>query len=107
MRITKIEIKDFRAFYGTLEIDLHKAGKNLLVYGENGSGKSSLYLGLKLLLESSEIASTGEDTSTGFEKIRTSSSRMMATSSSISGQIQGQMSISTNGREPLKKRKTN
>ena len=68
MRITQIEIKDFRAFYGTLEIDLHKAGKNLLVYGENGSGKSSLYLGLKLLLESSEIASTGEDTSTGFEK---------------------------------------
>ena len=57
MRITKIEIKDFRAFYGTLEIDLHKAGKNLLVYGENGSGKSSLYLALKLFLESSEDSS--------------------------------------------------
>lgn len=43
MRITKIEINNFRAFYGTYQIDLHKAGKNLLVYGENGSGKTSLY----------------------------------------------------------------
>ena len=58
MRVTKIEIKNFRAFYGTLEIDLHKAGKNLLVYGENGSGKSSLYLALKSFLESSEDAAT-------------------------------------------------
>ena len=31
-----------------------KAGKNLLIYGENGSGKSSLYLALKSFLESSE-----------------------------------------------------
>ena len=68
MRVTKIEIKNFRAFYGGHQLDLDKTGKNLLVYGENGSGKSTLYLGLKLLLESSEIASTGEDASTGFEK---------------------------------------
>lgn len=54
MRITKIEIKNFRAFYGTCQIDLHKAGKNLLVYGENGSGKTSLYQALKRFLESSE-----------------------------------------------------
>ncbi|MBI1876715.1 MAG: AAA family ATPase, partial [Chloroflexi bacterium] len=52
MRITAIEIKNFRAFYGTYQIDLHHAGHNLLVYGENGSGKSSLFLGLKLFLES-------------------------------------------------------
>ena len=38
----------------TYEIDLHKAGKSLLVYGENGSGKTSLYLALKRFLESSE-----------------------------------------------------
>ena len=57
MRITKIKTKNFRAFRGTLEIDLHKAGNNLLVYGENGSGKSSLYLALKSFLESSEDAS--------------------------------------------------
>ena len=52
MRITEIEIKNFRAFYGSYRIDLHKAGKNLLVYGENGSGKSSLYMALNLFLES-------------------------------------------------------
>ena len=52
MRITEIEIKNFRAFYGSYQIDLHNAGKNLLIYGENGSGKSSLYLALKLFLES-------------------------------------------------------
>ena len=55
MKITEIEIKNFRAFYGTYQINLHNAGKNLLVYGENGSGKSSLYLALKLFLESSEV----------------------------------------------------
>jgi energy-coupling factor transporter ATP-binding protein EcfA2 len=59
MRITEIEIKNFRAFYDTYKIDLaslnnqpYRAGYNLLVYGENGSGKSSLFLGLKLFLES-------------------------------------------------------
>ncbi len=52
MRITEIEIKNFRAFYGSYQINLHKSGKNLLIYGENGSGKSSLYLALKLFLES-------------------------------------------------------
>ena len=46
MRLTKIEIKDFRAFPGpgTYAFDLR--GKNLLVYGENGSGKSSLFRAL-------------------------------------------------------------
>ena len=52
MRITNIDIKNFRAFRGTYHIDLSKSGKNLLVYGENGSGKSSLYLALKFFLES-------------------------------------------------------
>ena len=61
MRITEIEIKNFKAFYGTYRIDLRKSGKNLLVYGENGSGKSSLYFALKLFLES------GEDPSHRFE----------------------------------------
>ena len=57
MRITEIEIKNFKAFYGTYRIDLRKTGKNLLVYGENGSGKSSLYFALKRFLESSGNAS--------------------------------------------------
>ena len=61
MRITEIEIKNFKAFYGTYQINLHGAGKNLLVYGENGSGKSSLYFALKLFLES------GDDSSHRFE----------------------------------------
>ena len=54
VKITKIEIKNFRAFYGTYQIDLHKAGKNLLIYGENGSGKTSLYKALELFFNSSE-----------------------------------------------------
>ena len=54
MRIAEIEIKNFKAFYGPYRIDLRKSGKNLLVYGENGSGKSSLYFALKLFLESGD-----------------------------------------------------
>ena len=54
MRITEIETKNFKAFYGTYRIDLRKSGTNLLIYGENGTGKSSLYFALKLFLESSD-----------------------------------------------------
>ena len=61
MRITEIEIKNFRAFYGSYRINLNKAGKNLLIYGENGSGKSSLYQALQLFLESTVIDHQFED----------------------------------------------
>ena len=60
MRITKIEIKNFKAFHGPDVIDLNgpielsEKGQNLLLYGENGSGKTSLYEALKYFLESSE-----------------------------------------------------
>jgi energy-coupling factor transporter ATP-binding protein EcfA2 len=43
MRITKIKIKDFGGIQDLPDIDLTKDGKNLLVFGENGSGKSSLF----------------------------------------------------------------
>ena len=55
VKITKIEIKNFKAFRGPDVIDLsEKGGQNLLLYGENGSGKTSLYKALELFLESSE-----------------------------------------------------
>ena len=57
MKITKIEIKNFKAFRGPDVIDLsgdNGKGQNLLLYGENGSGKTSLYDAIKLFLESSE-----------------------------------------------------
>lgn len=45
MRIAKIELNDFRAFPGPQDytFDLGPGGSNLLLYGENGSGKSSLF----------------------------------------------------------------
>ncbi|NJL91538.1 MAG: AAA family ATPase [Coleofasciculaceae cyanobacterium SM2_1_6] len=57
MRIIKLEIQDFRAFYGNHIIEFAKEGErgkqNLLLYGENGSGKSSLLLAIQYVLESS------------------------------------------------------
>jgi len=41
MKIKTIELKNYRAFYGTHTISVQ--GKSMLIYGENGSGKSSLY----------------------------------------------------------------
>lgn len=67
MKITNIEIKNFRAFPKTYRIDLHNAGKNLLVYGENGSGKSSLYLALKYFFESGLDTNDGSNKSNDFE----------------------------------------
>lgn len=58
MRIIKLEIQDFRAFYGNHIIEFAKEGErgkqNLLLYGENGSGKSSLLLAIKYILESAD-----------------------------------------------------
>ncbi len=51
MRIKQIVIRDYKAFYGTKEINVDC--KNLFVYGENGSGKSSLYFALKDFFQSS------------------------------------------------------
>lgn len=48
LRINSITLRDFRAFPGPDEIVInlntqHKQGCNLLLYGENGAGKSSLF----------------------------------------------------------------
>ncbi len=46
MRLTQIQLRDFRAFAGELNLPLPD-GCNLLLHGENGSGKSSLSLALR------------------------------------------------------------
>ena len=68
MRITDIKIKNFRAFPKPYCINLHNAGKKLLVYGENGSGKTSLYLALKYFFRSGVDTTNGEIKGTGFKK---------------------------------------
>lgn len=52
-RITKLEISNFRAFFDSYTVELNK-GENLLIYGENGSGKSSLFKSLNNFLSSSQ-----------------------------------------------------
>lgn len=56
--IKEITLYNFKASYGETKIELD--GKNLLMYGENGSGKSSVYWALYTLLQSStkEIGET-------------------------------------------------
>lgn len=51
MKIDRIEITNYKAFMGTHEIRMN--GKNLFIYGENGSGKSSLYFALKDFFQAS------------------------------------------------------
>lgn len=51
MKIKTIEIKNYKAFYGTHKIAVGK--KNVFIYGENGSGKSSFYYALKDFVQSS------------------------------------------------------
>ena len=49
-RIQKIILKNFKFFYGEKEIILNR--QNALIYGENGSGKSSFYWALYTFLQS-------------------------------------------------------
>lgn len=50
-RINRIEIENARAYYDRLPIALDR-GENLLLYGENGSGKTSLYKSLRDFIQS-------------------------------------------------------
>lgn len=47
MKIKTLSLTDFRAFPGPAPTQFDLDGKNLLVYGENGSGKSSLFHALQ------------------------------------------------------------
>jgi energy-coupling factor transporter ATP-binding protein EcfA2 len=62
--IDKLVVENFKAFYGSNTIDLD--GKNLLIYGENGSGKSSIYWALYTLLQST--TKTEEDIAKYFDR---------------------------------------
>ena len=68
--ISKIEIEGFKAFPKYFSLDF--GDKNLLMYGENGSGKSSIYHALHALLQSvfkddkgAKYFKVVEDSSTG------------------------------------------
>lgn len=52
-RIKEIKIKNFKAFQQEETFNFGKEGKNVLVFGNNGSGKSSLFWALYTLLQSS------------------------------------------------------
>ena len=56
-RIKEIQVKNFKAFQDEQPFKIN--GKNVLVYGNNGSGKSSLFWALYTLLQSSTKADTG------------------------------------------------
>jgi predicted ATP-binding protein involved in virulence len=49
-KISKLTLKNFKFFYGEVPLDFER--KNVLIYGENGSGKSSIYWALYTFLQS-------------------------------------------------------
>lgn len=63
-RLDKLCIKNFKYFYDEHIIDV--SGKHLLIYGENGSGKSSVYWSLYTLLHSS-LKSSHDDVKKYFD----------------------------------------
>ena len=50
IKINRIKISNYKFFYGDFEMEFK--GKNVLVYGENGSGKSSIFQAFKYLAKS-------------------------------------------------------
>ncbi|MDB9383234.1 hypothetical protein PN465_13550 [Nodularia spumigena CS-584] len=57
-KITTINLNNSRAYYGSYDPLELPNGQNLLIYGENGSGKSSLYKGLNNYFRSSVLPTT-------------------------------------------------
>ena len=55
-KITSIQFVNYKAFYGDGEQNkvTIKDGKSFLIYGENGSGKSSIYEGVKQFFNSAD-----------------------------------------------------
>jgi energy-coupling factor transporter ATP-binding protein EcfA2 len=49
-QVKRLSLNNFKFFYGENQIDFEK--KNTLIYGENGSGKSSIYWALYTFLQS-------------------------------------------------------
>lgn len=47
LRIKRLSLTDFRAFPGPAPVHFDLDGKNLLIYGENGAGKSSIFHALR------------------------------------------------------------
>lgn len=65
--INKLNLKNFKFFLGEEVINFDK--KNLLLYGENGAGKSSIYWGLYTFLQS-VFKSTPDDITKYFDRTR-------------------------------------
>jgi len=53
MRIKEIEINNFKAIFSREIISLGNSGKNLMIFGENGSGKSSICQAIELVFSAS------------------------------------------------------
>lgn len=59
MKIRRLSFKNYRAFLGTSDA-INVDGKNVLIYGENGSGKSSIFQGLKDFIRAFDVTWTFE-----------------------------------------------
>lgn len=68
MRIRRIILNDFRAFPGPVDYEFKLDGQNLLLYGENGSGKSSLFVALREFFQASWQAKPFKDFRHAFTK---------------------------------------
>ena len=59
LRIKKLTLTDFRAFPGPAPQAIEFGGKNLLVYGENGAGKSSIFHALRAVFSDAPQSKRG------------------------------------------------
>ncbi len=75
MKIKSLTLNNFRSYIGNTNINLENKGKSLFIYGENGSGKSSICKSINDLIDASDKRRTKSIASkifrTPFANIRT------------------------------------
>ena len=103
LRIKTLTLTDFRAFPGPAPQAIEFGGKNLLVYGENGAGKSSIFHALRAVFSDAPQCKRGSlaDYKNKFSKPGVGCAKVEVTFDGLTERAAWTLGLSPSGIHPL------